>query len=526
MASHKQQGTGWGAILADYRLPYLTLMLIPVGTIVLASYLRGFMVPFYLFDHDPDYAYLFNGISILSLVAPHHTDHPGTPVQILVALVLKAMYPLSGVREILSYVLPDPEKHLLIVSHALSVLVAGAVFVAGIAMFRITGSLVSALLTQMPPLVFGVLMQSLPRVNPEPMVLAVSMLCVAYLGKLVRGKDTSQNAVYARSLGMISGLGIAAKLTFMPVIFVPLALFSGWKMRRRFLLFVLLGFFVATLPLLLKFPLLKLYRRIGQWAFDLLLGSGIYGQGPRTVVDIGAFVLGFRDIASNQPLYVSIVVLTLVTLVVAFLRYRSDSSEEHQKSVRVLAGLAMMHIVMIVLVAKHHQNDRYLVATLGLSGFTLAVIYECIKAWWPARVVVQRAAVAAVTGVVVLLAAPAWAHLSVVKGRYDARRTWLAEVERTVHAKYSDCAQIHQESSTQEFALFFGLQWSRKSAAISEERDAFFQGKGLFTYDPGQNRYFSMSEADTPVEQIKRHAPCVVMRTPQIMRTPHGLKVL
>ena len=36
---------------------------------------------------DPDYAYFFNGLEILDLHPPSYYDHPGTPVEMLAAVI-------------------------------------------------------------------------------------------------------------------------------------------------------------------------------------------------------------------------------------------------------------------------------------------------------------------------------------------------------------------------------------------------------------------------------------------------------
>lgn len=519
MAGHTRRCSTWIAGFTDRHAAYLALLLIPVATIALAWHVRELMLPVYMSNHDPDYAYLFNGISILNLVAPGHIDHPGTSVQIMVALVLKAMYPLSGGKEIATWVLQDPEKHLLLISHVFAAMIAGAVYLAGITVYRLTRSMTSALLTQMPPVVFGVLVQALPRINPEPMLVAVSMLMAVYLAKLALEKEATRNVAYARSLGLLSGLGVATKLTFGPVVLVPLVAFMGWQPRARFVWFTIAAFILATLPLLLTLPVFISYYRFMRWVLNLFLGSGIYGQGPSTVVNADVFIAGLQDILSNQPLYLLIVGVAMVTLAIAFLRHRSGKEKENRKPVvRVLTGLAMMHILMIILFAKHPQHDRYLAVTLGLSGFTLAVACEYLKTWLPLDALIKRATVVMVVGIIGLLAWPAWAQLAAVERVYGERRMWLSGIERAVKEKYSECAQIHRDSSAQEFALFYGLQWSQKSATVREARDTFFKGKRLFTYDPHWNVYFSISEEKVSLERIKREAQCVVLRTPQDLK--------
>jgi hypothetical protein len=47
-------------------------------------------------DYDPAYLYLLNGLNILELELPGHTDNPGTPVQLLAAGVIGLAHGLTG----------------------------------------------------------------------------------------------------------------------------------------------------------------------------------------------------------------------------------------------------------------------------------------------------------------------------------------------------------------------------------------------------------------------------------------------
>src|SRR6185436_19337927 len=59
--------------------------------------IRTLTGPFYLgTNYDPDYAYLFNSLNLAVFHPPRHIDHPGTPVQLVGALVLRAQHPVAS----------------------------------------------------------------------------------------------------------------------------------------------------------------------------------------------------------------------------------------------------------------------------------------------------------------------------------------------------------------------------------------------------------------------------------------------
>lgn len=491
----------------------LLYLVIPVMVVILAQDARGIISPYYLSHHDPDYAYLFNGIGILGLAAPAHIDHPGTPLQMFVALVLKAVYPTSGVQEIVRHVLENPEWHLLMINYGIVILAAGSIFLAGAVVYRLTGQIFLALLVQAPPLVFGVLMIALPRVTPEPMLLVVSMLFVACLAPLVWGNDTVGSTSRSRLLGLVTGLGVATKLTFAPVLLAPLLAFRERQQRKKYIGYALLGFLLATLPLLLH-P--KSYHSLMRWTLNLFTRSGIYGQGPKTVIDPGAFIINLYDIVITQPLYMLIMLVAVAALVRGWMQYRGGDKDFSMIS-RVLLGLVMAHLAIIILFAKHHQSDRYLTVGLALSGFTLALAYYQLQDWLNMRKWVNPAIVVLMSVFFLVFAWMAWARIPVLEEQAAERRAWLAGVEKVVKEQYASCAQVHQDSSSPEFALFFGFEWAQKPRVVAEEWERFFRGKPVLTYDPGQKLYLTILTDQTLVitlDQIKHIAPCVILRDP------------
>jgi hypothetical protein len=67
----------------------LILGIIPFGLTCLSLVLTKHHGPYFLRNNfDPDYNYLLNSLSLLKLQTPRHTDHPGTTLQLLGAVVL------------------------------------------------------------------------------------------------------------------------------------------------------------------------------------------------------------------------------------------------------------------------------------------------------------------------------------------------------------------------------------------------------------------------------------------------------
>jgi hypothetical protein len=118
---------------------------------------------------DPAYVYLFNGLSILSGVGPGHVDHPGTPVQLLVAFVILIKSTLTGsdLSEAIKAALINPEASIATVSVFLLAGNALATWFLGFRIMRATGSIALAVGAQTGPMYLGHLLPRLTYLAPE-----------------------------------------------------------------------------------------------------------------------------------------------------------------------------------------------------------------------------------------------------------------------------------------------------------------------------------------------------------------------
>ncbi len=100
----------------------LRLAIMPVVLILFQLALMQQMYPLAinsngLFGQDPAYQYLFAGVDILLGNSPGHTDHPGTPLQTLIAAIIPFTWGVSrlvGATQLstLNAVLANPELYL------------------------------------------------------------------------------------------------------------------------------------------------------------------------------------------------------------------------------------------------------------------------------------------------------------------------------------------------------------------------------------------------------------------------------
>lgn len=486
----------------------------PAMVVAVGWWLRATVVtPYHNGYHDPDYAYLFNGASVANLVAPDHTDHPGTPLQMLIAVTLRTFHPTASPEQLTFQLLDDPEWYLAVVSTVLLLVVGALAVWAGVSIYRTTRDVGAALVAQWVPLVFVPVLVSMPRVMPEPLLFGVALLFGAALVKYCWSSESRESMRDAGVFGMLCGLGVAVKLTFVPAVIVPLIVLERWREHARFMKFFAIAFFVATLPWVLQFPLFALYRGFFRWTVNLFTGSGIYGSGPKTVIDWSSFGTSLQQITLQHTVYMVVIAVAVVISGWAVTRYLRRREPWHRVT-RALVALSLFHTATVLMYAKHFQSERYMLAGMALTGVTLVLAVRQVSVLWPHAVTLRNIAYA-IVGVAML------PMIQTAAGQFDSlrrasleRRTQFESVEQIIAGKYPGCVQVHQDSGSRMFAIFFGLQWARLSVGMARARDEYFSGRQFFTYDPGAKKFLAVNEMEIDMQNVKTNGRCAILWGP------------
>lgn len=403
--------------------------------------------------YDPDYHYLLNSLNVAEGHSPRHTDHPGTPLQELGAGVLLARHAVTGDGGSTRYqVLRDPESALTAISVCLRVLHALALFLLGVRVRQLTGSLACSVMAQAATLLSMVSLLSLWRVSPEPLVMTLGLLLGCATLRSLRGGASDRQTVTA---GALLGLGIATKVTFAPLALVPLA---GLTTRRRWTLFAAAaaGMFAMALA-----PIWSQAGRLVKWFWGLFVGDGVYGKSRgHLIVDPTLYVREFGRMVAEEPAGLAGVVLSVALLGHLTWSGRWKSLSPEARTIAwTLALTAAAEFAQYVVVAKH-AGDRYLVPALTMLGLNVALGYVLLREVYtaPARRCFMIA--------VVLVAAAYGASLGVRLDRRltDQRRESVARMalhEEALRTIGSDgvlaCAY---GSSSPVFAMVFADWWT------------------------------------------------------------------
>jgi hypothetical protein len=318
--------------------------------------------PFWVFFYDPEAIYFNAGLELLRGQSPANVDNPGTPLQILSALVLGFIG-----RSPLDF------DHFRYVMYAVTALLSFA------AAFLLTRTLLRELpfVLQVVALwLFFLCPQALEYfciVSPESLYFPFAALTLSAAWQWLRDPRPRWALLFAGALGFSCGL----KLTFLAwipsaLLLLGLAPSVGGRQRIRFvgigLAGIALGFLLATAIIIPRYP-----SMLG-WLWGLASRSGEYGAGAAVAPDPRLILRHLGEaVASSKAWHIGLLASSLL-LLPAWLRPK-DSGGEAASMVRAFSAFAVTALLFSYVLAARHMALRYLLPTgmIGVLLFVLAV---------------------------------------------------------------------------------------------------------------------------------------------------------
>ncbi|MBN2484835.1 MAG: hypothetical protein JXB34_02565 [Bacteroidales bacterium] len=344
------------------RLPFLVL---PVIFVWLANYLLSVLGPLSLRHGDPDYIYLFSGLSLGNLNFDiGHVDNPGTPLQILVAIVTRVVHFFSGKGTYTADMLSRPDFYLLHVIVFNHILIALCMFYTGWKSFSFTGNYFFSVLLQMSFLTGWSVFYDTSIVSPEVLIYMPVSLLIVQLLKYLYGNSGTLSIYEVLKLSLICGLGLSIKLDYFPLFFLPFFILKSWKQVAIYTFASFLAF------ILFAFTIIKRYLYFYRWVTGLILHSGKYGLGEKNIIDSGAFGSNIANLAGFYPLlYLSVGILVVVVLLHLIIHRKQNAT----KWLKLAWGVVFSVVFHTLLVSKHFGYG-YMMPSVYLVPFVLFLI--------------------------------------------------------------------------------------------------------------------------------------------------------
>jgi hypothetical protein len=287
-----------------------------------------------------------------------HVDHPGTPLQVAGAVVIRICYFLSHDKEdIVEDVLYNPERYINAIDFTLILLNSTGLFIMGLIMYNVFKNIFISLLFQTIPWITINITEVFSLVKTETFAFSLMVILIAIMIK-VTYNPPEKLRYYIIGTGILCGVIMAVKIGFLSLLIIPLLIFPSVKNKVTFLVITGLSFVIFVLPAVSNVSYFI------DWVSNLILYSGRYGRGDSFILNTGTFFNNMLKIFSNERLYIILWFLMLITLAASlFIKKKSDP--ETNAKLKLLFAIFLAMSLQIILVAKHYSH-RYMFAALLL----------------------------------------------------------------------------------------------------------------------------------------------------------------
>ena len=322
--------------------------------------------------YDPTYNYLLNGLNLANLnIIIGHTDHPGTPLQILVAIVIRITYLFRDNNTLVDDVLLNSELYLRNVSITLISINTVALFLAGCINYRIFKNLPGAIFIQLSVFFSKAAMFFLSVVLIEPMLVFTELVMIIFIFQYLYETDEKRLNRYCILFAIVSGFGLANKVVFFPVVLIPFLLLKGFKARAKFALISGAAFFIFIIPAISRFKYFLL------WIKRLLIFTGKYGTGEPSVININDSIQNLIKIFKDEYIFTIVYALIIITIGLYLLR-RYRRLLKGDRYFRLLVIIFISITIQIIIVAKHYSH-HYMIPAHILIATSVFLIVLIIK---------------------------------------------------------------------------------------------------------------------------------------------------
>ncbi|HEY2743182.1 MAG TPA: hypothetical protein VGL86_01110 [Polyangia bacterium] len=424
------------------------MALVPSLFAALALALLHWKGPFFMGrNSDPDYVYLLNALNVAQGKVPLHNDHPGTTVQVLGGALVEIIHALGRSRQsLVSDVIARPETYLAWLQHVMLALLAGALYLVGLVASRRGHQRRWGLLAQSAPLFAFSSFLAATRFCPEPLlylvVQGIVLLAIGYLFGETIGLR------WATLLGILLGVGVATKVTFLPLFAFVLLLLPAVRLAAWAVVVAVVTTFVATLPIVSR------YHYVWEFMKRLFWHSGIYGSGAEQFLDVHQSSVGFSTAVAQDP---SFFVLMLAAVALLAITWRTlDRSPLTRRALRALAVVLAVGGAQSFLLFKHPGDVRYMLPAAALAGLLVVCGGLVLRASAAGKPLLGASLAlcvvcAALTANTFVRAANAF--------RRDSRD--VAAIGKLVADRYADCGiAYYYASSSPLAALQFGNSYT------------------------------------------------------------------
>jgi hypothetical protein len=314
---------------------------------------------------DPEYIHLISSVNLAEgNLYIQSIESPGTPLYVLGAITCKVTCFVSSNDSLKEDFISDPEKYIYAFRMVLLLLTTVALYILGYVVQKVSQSSITAILFQLAPFLSVDIMLTSTLVTPDHFLVMLMLLYIAVLFNYIHKDNNTDGIKSAIYFSLFTALGLATKITFLPLAILPLFILPRTKQKLVFILSTVL------LSPLFAFTAAIQYNRFFGWVKGLIFHSGHYGTGEEKIISSSAFISNLGKIMSTELPFIFICLLLIICVFLFVIKKKTT----HQN--KVIVGLLCTFILHIILVSKHFAL-RYLTPSilLGVLGIYLLIVF-------------------------------------------------------------------------------------------------------------------------------------------------------
>jgi hypothetical protein len=370
----KPVGEVFSSAWKDHHNKFIFLI-IPVFYLINATAIHYNIGRFFMDNVDPEYFFLYNGTIIgEGSLSVQYTSNPGTPLMFLIAIsnrIVSVFQPGDYIGDVVD----DPEKYIHAANMLLVLLLAVTLFLSGWYAGKVSGSRIAGLILQLSLPGSAALMFLSGLVKSEAMtILPVLFLSMAIFHYIFSddGRETASNRTLVL-FGLIAGFGIACKLTFIPMVLVPLILLkSTIGQKLKLLAYTLLSIAVFAYPIVFN------NGHFWDWVGGILSHTGKYGEGKAGFIDFDSIPVNLERLFNNEKSFFYVTAVSLILGIILSLKIiHRRMPEQSNRIIRAILAVSIAIIGTIALVLKHFEV-HYFISFYVLKFLLISLIYLLI----------------------------------------------------------------------------------------------------------------------------------------------------
>lgn len=394
---------------------------------------------------DPVYAYLMNGLTFaLGSNDVGHVDHPGTPLQLFIALMITIIGWFHNSDDLATDVLTHPEYYLRIISVTLIMINCVVIGLLGNYAYKKLRSIQLAVAIQLLPLLSAQLVTFMPIVACETVVDFLAFAIAAVI--IIYDNQKQENTKLILLMAVLSALMVATKISTLVILTVPFLVFAKARSKA-----VYLG---ATFFLILLFvsPVLGKLGIFANFLGKMATHTGQYGSGEAKMFDSTIYFQSLKMMLAKEFTFTLHVLLLPVGGVLII------KKGIHGTLKRIYIAIAVATIFQMLVVARHY-SFHYLMPVFALCmplhGYFWIRYFQPKISKVPARIL-SLVALSLVAGVFIRLTV----KNNFQKGIVNSVEKTTQMVQSELKGKYIIITEYNNDAACPEPALRFGLSYT------------------------------------------------------------------